>query len=90
MTPTEAIGVVIVALISIITLFSLISKPFANLTEAINDLKLVLTGLSKNIENTDKLVQKLDQRMTRAEKKIQGIELNCAREGHYEDPTSET
>jgi hypothetical protein len=90
MAPTEAIGVVVVALISIISLFALISKPFSNLTEAINDLKLVLTGLSKSLENTDRIVQKLDSRMTRAERAITDINLNCAKNGHYDDPPNET
>lgn len=89
MTPTEAIGVVVVALISILSLFALISKPFSSLTEAINKLNILVEKLSANLDNTEKLVQKLDTRLTRAEKKLQAIELNCAKSGHYDEHPSE-
>ncbi len=85
MQQTEMIGIVVIGLAAILGLFALISKPFSNLTTAINELKVVLSSLSTSLENTDKLVQKLDQRMSKAEKKIQGIELNCAKTGHLSD-----
>lgn len=90
MQQTEMIGIVVIGLAAIFGLFALISKPFSNLTTAINELKVVLSSLSTSLENTDKLVQKLDQRMSKAEKKIQGIELNCARSGHYDENSNET
>ena len=89
MTPAEAIGVVAVALISIGSLFALIAKPFSNLTDAINELKVLIKELSTNFNNTEKLVLKLDQRLTRVEKKLQSIELNCAKSGHLDTQNEE-
>ncbi|NTW95544.1 MAG: hypothetical protein HGB31_02870 [Erysipelotrichaceae bacterium] len=89
MSPAEGIGVVAIALISIGTLFALIAKPFSNLTEAINELKVLIKELSTNLNNTEKLVSKLDQRLTRAEKKLQSMELNCAKSGHLSDQEEE-
>jgi hypothetical protein len=89
MSPAEGIGVVAIALISIGTLFALIAKPFSNLTDEINELKVLIKELSTNLKNTEKLVSKLDQRLTRAEKKLQSIELNCAKSGHLEDSPSD-
>lgn len=89
MDATQMVGAVVVALISIITLFSLISKPFSSLTEAINKLNILVEKLSTNLDNTEKLVQKMDTRLMRAEKKLQAIELNCAKSGHYDGQHAE-
>ena len=86
MNQAETIGIVVIGLASILGLFALVSKPFTQLTEAINKLNLLVERLSINQDNTDKLVQKMDVRMSRAEKKIAGIELNCAQVGHLEKP----
>jgi septal ring factor EnvC (AmiA/AmiB activator) len=63
-------------------LFALIAKTLSNLLDAVNELKVLIKELSTNLNNTEKLVSKLDQRLTRAEKNLQSIELNCANSGH--------
>ena len=84
MSEMELIGAIVVGLSAILGLFAMISKPFKELTEAINKLNLLVERLSVNQDNTDKLVQKLDVRMSRAEKKLTDIAMNCAQAGHYE------
>ena len=89
MNQAEMIGIVVIGLAALLGLFTVISKPFSNLTDAINDLKIVLSTMSKSLESTDKLVQKLETRVSKVEKKQQDIEINCARAGHYGDQPSD-
>ena len=90
MNQAEIIGTVVIGLAAILTLFALISKPFNNLTDAINKLNLLVERLSTNQDNTDKLVAKLDARMSKVERKTANIELNCAQVGHLDKTNNDT
>lgn len=98
MEQTEIIGYLVLGLISLLTLYNLYQsrkdkesdkniETYKELSKAINDLNLLLEKLSTNTDNQEKNIEKLENRINRAEKKIQGIELNCAKNNHLQEQT---
>lgn len=82
MSETELVGAIVLGLTAIGGLVAMIVKPFAKLTQAINDLTVVVKVLTNKVDTTDKLVEKLEKQVILMEKRMTGFEIACAQTRH--------
>lgn len=78
----EQLGYLVFGLATLGGLVAMIVKPFAKLTQAINDLTVVVKVLTNKVDTTDKLVEKLEKQVLLMEKRMTGFEIAYAQTRH--------
>jgi hypothetical protein len=79
----ESLGMLIISLGSLLGLISIIVKPFKELTDAINGLKILVERLTIGHENIENEVQWHDERIKNLEERTRKIEIECVLKDHH-------
>lgn len=78
----ESLGMIVISLGSLLGLISIIVKPFKELTDAINGLKILVERLTIGHENIENEVKWYDERLKSLEERTKNIEYNFIKRNH--------